>query len=95
MKKYVLTVLFVQLSMSSTYVGDDYATIPKPDHQILAWQGLTDLRISLPKRGQLNEAVSLFRVERTRLPPIERADATMWFLEQTKEYTPLKPERAI
>ena len=81
--------------MSSTYIGDDYATIPKPDHQMLSWQGLTDLRMSLLERGQFNEALSLFRVERTRLPPIERADATSWFLEHTKECTSLTPERSI
>ena len=95
MKKYVLTVLFIQLSMSSNYVGSDAAMIPKPSHQMVAWQGLTDLRMSLLERGLINEALSLYRVERTRLPPIERADATLWFLEYTKERTSLTPERSI
>lgn len=95
MKKYVLTVLYVQLSMSSTYVGDDVAMIPKPNHETLAWQGLTDLRVSLLERGMLNEAVSLFKVERSRLPPTERADATLCFLERSKGYTSLTKERSI
>ncbi len=95
MKKYVLTVLFVQLSMSSTYVGDDVAMIPKPNREMLAWQGLTDLRMSLLERGMLNEALSLFRVERTRLPPIERADASLWFLEHSKGYASLTKERSV
>lgn len=95
MKKYVLTVLYVQLSMSSTYVGDDVAMIPKPNHKTLAWQGLTDLRVSLLERGMLNEALSLFKVERSRLPPTERADATLCFLERSKGYTSLTKERSI
>ena len=94
-KKYVLTVSFVQLSISSKYVGSDAAMIPKPSHQMLAWQGLTDLRMSLLERGLLNEALSLFKVERTRLPPTERADATLWFLEHTNSYTSLTQERSI
>jgi len=94
-RKYVLTVLFVQLSLSSTYVGDDVAMIPKPNHETLAWQGLTDLRISLVERGMLNEALSLFKVERSRLPPTERADATLWFLERSKKHKFLTKERSI
>ena len=81
--------------MSSTYVGEDYAMIPKPDHDMLAWQGLTDLRMSLLERGMLNEALSLFRVERTRLPPTNRADAVLWFLEHTNGYKSLSKERSI
>jgi len=94
-RKYVLTVLFVQLSLSSTYVGDDVAMIPKPNHETLAWQGLTDLRISLVERGMLNEALSLFKVERSRLPPTERADVTLWFLERSKKHKFLTKERSI
>ena len=69
--------------------------IPKPNHDLLAWQGLTDLRMSLLERGMLNEALSLFRVERSRLPPMERADATLWFLEHTKKNIFLSKERSI
>lgn len=91
-RKYVLLVLFT--SLSSNFTPEDSSLIPKPIHEPIAWQGLTDLRNSLLERGMLNEALALFKVERTRLPPIERADATISFRDHVTTRTLLTEERS-
>lgn len=68
--------------------------IPKPTHDPVTWQGLTDLRIFLLERGMVNEALALFKVERTRLPVEERADATISFLEHVRTCNSLTEERS-
>lgn len=60
------------LVSSSNHVPDDAALIPKPSQ--FALQGLTDLQDSVLKRGMLNEAFGLYKVERRVL---ERADAVL------------------
>ena len=67
---------------------------PKPVNDQVEWQGLTDLHASLLERGMLNEALALFKVERSRLPPIDRADAALSFLEHVKTCTSLPEDRA-
>lgn len=42
----------------------------------------------------LNEALALFRIERSRLPPIERPDAVLDFISHVEEHTSLSPERS-
>ena len=91
-RRYVLLVLYVTLE--SNYVGGEAAMIPKPKTEQVEWQGLTDLRVSLLERGMLNEALALFRFERSRLPPIERADAALSVLEHVKTCTLLPEDRA-
>ncbi len=93
MRRYVLLVLNVTLE--SNYVGGEAAMIPKPTNEQVEWQGLTDLRVSLLERGMLNEALALFKVERSRLPPIERADAALSVLDHVKTCTSLPEDRAI
>ena len=92
-RKYVLLVL--SLALGSNYIKDNAGYIPRPDHERLMWQGLTDLRMSLLERGMLNETLGLFKVERTRLPPIERADATLGLLNHVKKYFSLSEERML
>ncbi|MCJ1282851.1 hypothetical protein MMC26_002177 [Xylographa opegraphella] len=91
-RRYVLLVLYV--SLDSNYIGDEAAMIPKPTSERVEWQGLTDLRLSLLERGMLGEALALFKVERSRLPPIERADAALLFLDHVKTRTSLSEDRA-
>ncbi|KZF22832.1 hypothetical protein L228DRAFT_137515 [Xylona heveae TC161] len=81
-RKYVLTVLLV--SMYSHFDEPETSLIPKPTERRIPWQGLTDLRISLLNRNMLNEVLSLFRVERSRLPIAERAGAIQSVLERTE-----------
>lgn len=88
----MLLVLFT--SLSSNYVPDDASLIPKPSHEPIAWQGLTDLRESLLERGMLNEAIALFKVERSRLPVLERADASLSFRSHIERHASLTEERS-
>lgn len=88
----MLLVLFT--SMSSNYVPDDASFVPKPSHEQIAWQGLTDLRESLLERGMLNEALALFKVERTRLPVLERVDATLSVRTHLETHASLTEERS-
>ncbi|MCJ1467185.1 hypothetical protein MMC07_005808 [Pseudocyphellaria aurata] len=91
-RKYVLLVLFT--SMSSNYVPDDAYFVPEPSHDRIRWQGLTDLRVSLLGRGMFNEALALFKVERTRLPVPERVDATLSVQAHLKRHASLTEERS-
>ena len=91
-RKYVLLTLFVALS--TNFVPDSAALIPKPSKGQEIWQGLTDLRICLLDRGMLNEAVALFKFERSRLPPVERPDAVLELMNYVEEYASLSPERS-
>ena len=53
------------------------------------WQGLSDLRESLLQRGMLNEALALFKLERSRLPPAERLDTVLEFQDYIRKKFPL------
>lgn len=52
-----------------------------------------DLRASLLERGILNEALTLFKVERTRLPPMERLDAVIEVQAYIRDNYELSKER--
>ena len=82
------------LALGSSYVQDKAGFIPRPAREWDMWQGLTDLRVSLLERGMLNEALTLFKVERTRLPPMERPDAVREVLEYIQAHFLLSEERS-
>ena len=92
-RKYVLLVLF--LALASNYVKNDAGFIPRPTNEWIVWQGLTDLRVFLLEHGRLNEALSLFKVERTRLPPIERPDAVQAVSAYVRNHFSLSEERSV
>lgn len=92
-RKYVLVVLF--LALGSNYVQDYAGFIPRPREDWVMWKGLTDLRESLLERGMLNEALALFKVERSRLPPMERIDAVIQFQDSFRSHFSLSEERSL
>ena len=82
------------VSLSSEYPLDKASSIPKPIFKSIAWQGLTDLRLLLLRKGLVNEAVALFKVERSRLPVEDRADATQSVIDHIKKHNML-PEKQL
>lgn len=59
------------------------------------WEGITDLRESLLERGMLNEALTLFKIERTRIPPMERLDAVIHVRDYIRSHFSLTKERSV
>ena len=59
------------------------------------WQGISDLRESLLQRGMLNEALALLKVERSRLPPIERLDAVLEVRDYIQKHFSLSRPRFL
>ncbi|KAF2105079.1 hypothetical protein NA57DRAFT_71274 [Rhizodiscina lignyota] len=68
--RYIIAYLFVKLG--ATYECPDAELIPRPESVFAPWQGLTDLRSSLLKRGMVRHAAGLFRVEISRTPLMDR-----------------------
>ncbi|KAL9125548.1 MAG: hypothetical protein Q9217_005259 [Psora testacea] len=89
-RHYVILVMFT--SASSDAIVEEASFIPKANLEPVAWQGLTDLRECLLQRGMLNEALALFKVERTRLPINERVEAVLSFINHVKTHTSLTQE---
>lgn len=92
-RKYVLLVLF--LALGSNYIQDDAGFIPQPGQEWVMWQGISDLRESLLERGMLNEALTLFKVERTRIPPMERLDTVIHVRDYIRSHFSLTEERSL
>ena len=59
------------------------------------WLGLSDLRESLLQRGMLNEALTLLKLERTRLPPIERLDTVLEVRDYIQSHFSLSKKRSL
>lgn len=58
--------IFIKLEVEIDLV--DAELIPKPDGEMIPWQGFEDLRKSLMQRGMIKEAMHVYRAENNRTP---------------------------
>jgi hypothetical protein len=86
-RKYSLACIL--LGSTSNFITEEFKFFPVPNSSAappVAWQGLTDLRVSLISQGRFMEAIRFSTTERAKFTAIERYQITCLLLKMAMDH---------
>jgi hypothetical protein len=86
-RKYSLACIL--LGSTSNFITEEFKFFPVPNSSAappVAWQGLTDFRVSLISQGRFMEAIRFSTTERAKFTAIERYQITCLLLKMAMDH---------